>query len=149
VHTLWGVEAKDAYQADARHRIIVGAEYVHNWVQGTDLNDGGDNLSTMTQNGVTKDSSEKSVQTRALYVQDEMNLGKWFVVPALRYDHHSAFGDHYSPKLGVTYNVNDNFRIKANYGEGFKAPSIMALYYHLRRLMDVYRTIYGNPNLTT
>jgi outer membrane receptor for ferrienterochelin and colicins len=147
VHTLWGIEAKDAYQADARHRIIVGAEYVHNWVQGTDLNDGGDNLSTMTQNGVTKDSSEKSVQTRALYVQDEMNLGKWFVVPALRYDHHSAFGDHYSPKLGVTYNVNDNFRIKANYGEGFKAPSIMALYYHLRRLMDVYRTIYGNPNL--
>jgi outer membrane receptor for ferrienterochelin and colicins len=144
---LFGMEFRDTYQANAKHRLTVGGEYIYNQVRGTDLNDGGDNISSVTQNGVSKDSSEKSVQTRALYVQDEMDFGKWFVTPAVRYDHHSAFGDHYSPKVGVTYSARPDFRIKANYGEGFKAPSIMALYYHLYRLMDVYRTIYGNPNL--
>jgi outer membrane receptor for ferrienterochelin and colicins len=145
--TLWGAEFRDTYQANAKHRLTLGGEYIYNQVRGTDLNDGGDNITSVTQNGVSKNSSEKSVQTRALYVQDEMDFGKWFVTPALRYDHHSAFGDHYSPKVGVTYSARPDFRIKANYGEGFKAPSIMALYYHLYRLMDVYRTIYGNPNL--
>lgn len=145
--TLWGTEFRDTYQADARHRITLGGEYIYNQVRGTDLNDGGDDITSVTQNGTSKNSSEKSVQTRALYLQDEMNFGKWFVTPALRYDHHTAFGDHYSPKVGVTYSARPDFRIKANYGEGFKAPSIMALYYHLYRLMDVYRTIYGNPDL--
>lgn len=145
--TLWGTEFRDTYQADARHRITLGGEYIYNHVRGTDLNDGGDDITSVTQNGTSKNSSEKSVQTRALYLQDEMNFGKWFVTPALRYDHHTAFGDHYSPKVGVTYSARPDFRIKANYGEGFKAPSIMALYYHLYRLMDVYRTIYGNPDL--
>lgn len=145
--TLFGTEFRDTYQADATHRLTFGGEYLYNQVRGTDLNDGGDNITSVTQNRVSKNSSEKSIQTRAFYVQDEMNFGKWFVTPALRYDHHSAFGDHYSPKVGVTYSARPDFRIKANYGEGFKAPSIMALYYHLYRLMDVYRTIYGNPNL--
>lgn len=144
---LFGTEFRDTYQANAVHRFTLGGEYIYNQVRGTDLNDGGDNITSVTQNGVSKNSSEKSVQTRALYLQDEMDFGKWFVTPALRYDHHSAFGDHYSPKVGVTYSARPDFRIKANYGEGFKAPSIMALYYHLYRLMDVYRTIYGNPNL--
>lgn len=145
--TLFGTEFRDTYQANATHRLTFGGEYLYNQVRGTDLNDGGDNITSVIQNGVSKNSSEKSIQTRAFYVQDEIGFGKWFVAPALRYDHHSAFGDHYSPKVGVTYSARPDFRIKANYGEGFKAPSIMALYYHLYRLMDVYRTIYGNPNL--
>ena len=81
-------------------------------------------------------------------MQDEIEYGKWFIVPAIRYDHHSAYGSHTSPKIGVTYNATDHFRIKANYGDGFKAPSVSQLYYDLAMQMGrnwVHLT--GNPNL--
>ena len=48
----------------------------------------------------------------------------------------------------MTYNATDHFRIKANYGDGFKAPSVSQLYYDLAMQMGrnwVHLT--GNPNL--
>lgn len=50
----------------------------------------------------------------------------------------------------MTYNATDHFRIKANYGDGFKAPSVSQLYYDLDMPMGgpgnwVHLT--GNPNL--
>ena len=67
---------------------------------------------------------------------------------ALRYDHHERFGSHVSPRLGATYNVSDNLRIKANYGTGFKAPDMMKLYQILRRRMGSgWVELDGNPNL--
>ena len=96
--------------------------------------------------GVTKEISEKEIDTYAAYLQDEINYGKWFVVPAIRYDHHENYGSHTSPKLGVTYKAAEDFRVKVNYGKGFKAPTVQNLYQKLVTNMGPAGTITVNPD---
>lgn len=147
-HNMWAIEGRDSLRVNDHHRVTFGAEYVKDKVAGTGLGANGDSVYSITENGKTKSSSEKTLSSYAAYLQDEIEYGKWFIVPAIRYDHHSAYGSHTSPKIGVTYNATDHFRIKANYGDGFKAPSVSQLYYDLDMQMGpnwVHLT--GNPNL--
>lgn len=149
-HNMWAIEGRDSLRVNDHHRVTFGAEYVKEKVAGTGLGKNGDGVHSITENGTTKPSSEKTLSSYAAYLQDEIEYGKWFIVPAIRYDHHSAYGSHTSPKIGVTYNATDHFRIKANYGDGFKAPSVLQLYYDLDMPMGgpmnwVHLT--GNPNL--
>ena len=73
---------------------------------------------------------------------------KMFVIPALRYDYHTSFGSHLSPKLGTTYNLSDNTRLKANYGKSYRAPTISLLYYEMtRRMGKRIVQVLGNPDL--
>lgn len=120
-HNMWAIEGRDSLRVNDHHRVTFGMEYVKDKVSGTGLGANGDSVYSITENGTTKSSSEKTLSSYAAYLQDEIEYGKWFIVPAIRYDHHSAYGSHTSPKIGVTYNATDHFRIKANYGDGFKA----------------------------
>lgn len=147
-HNMWAIEGRDSLRVNDHHRVTFGAEYVKDKVAGTGLGSNGDGVHSITENGTTKSSSEKTLSSYAAYLQDEIEYGKWFIVPAIRYDHHSAYGSHTSPKIGVTYNATDHFRIKANYGDGFKAPSVSQIYRDLAMQMGrnwVHLT--GNLNL--
>lgn len=148
-HNMWAIEGRDSLRVNDHHRVTFGAEYVKEKVAGTGLGKNGDGVHSITENGTTKSSSEKTLSSYAAYLQDEIEYGKWFIVPAIRYDHHSAYGSHTSPKIGVTYNATDHFRIKANYGDGFKAPSVSQLYYDLDMEMGRGNWVHltGNPNL--
>lgn len=148
-HNMWAIEGRDSLRVNDHHRVTFGAEYVKDKVAGTGLGSNGDGVHSITENGKTKSSSEKTLSSYAAYLQDEIEYGKWFIVPAIRYDHHSAYGSHNSPKIGVTYNATDHFRIKANYGDGFKAPSVSQLYYDLDMEMGRGNWVHltGNPNL--
>jgi len=148
-HNMWAIEGRDSLRVNDHHRVTFGAEYVKEKVAGTGLGSNGDGVHSITENGTTKLSSEKTLSSYAAYLQDEIEYGKWFIVPAIRYDHHSAYGSHTSPKIGVTYNATDHFRIKANYGDGFKAPSVSQLYYDLAMQMGPGNWVHltGNPNL--
>lgn len=148
-HNMWAIEGRDSLRVNDHHRVTFGAEYVKEKVAGTGLGSNGDGVHSITENGKTKSSSEKTLSSYAAYLQDEIEYGKWFIVPAIRYDHHSAYGSHTSPKIGVTYNATDHFRIKANYGDGFKAPSVSQLYYDLDMEMGRGNWVHltGNPNL--
>lgn len=148
-HNMWAIEGRDSLRVNDHHRVTFGAEYVKDKVAGTGLGSNGDGVHSITENGKTKSSSEKTLSPYAAYLQDEIEYGKWFIVPAIRYDHHSAYGSHTSPKIGVTYNATDHFRIKANYGDGFKAPSVSQLYYDLDMEMGRGNWVHltGNPNL--
>lgn len=145
---LYVLDGRDTMTLNDHHRLTFGGEYTANRVYGTNLGDGGDSRGTITENGITNSVSEKEIRTRAFYLQDEIHYGKWFIVPAIRLDEHSMFGHHWSPKLGLTYEADDSFRVKANFGRGFKAPTIPQLYYHFTLYagpMDV--TLLGNPDL--
>lgn len=148
-HNMWAIEGRDSLRVNDHHRVTFGAEYVKEKVAGTGLGGKGDGAHSITENGKTKPSSEKTVSSYAAYLQDEIEYGKWFIVPAIRYDHHSAYGSHTSPKIGVTYNATDHFRLKANYGDGFKAPTVLQLYSDLDMEMGRGNWVHliGNPNL--
>ena len=147
---IFVIEGRNSTKINDNHRITYGAEYIKNTVKGTNFGDdnqfGVTHIGSVSKNGVTKEISEKEIDTYAAYLQDEINYGKWFIVPAVRYDHHENFGSHTSPKLGLTYKANDTFRVKANYGKGFKAPTIQNLYCKLVTHMGPAGIITVNPN---
>lgn len=147
---IFVIEGRNSTKINDNHRITYGAEYIKNTVKGTNFGDdnqfGVTHIGSVSKNGVTKEISEKEIDTYAAYLQDEINYGKWFIVPAVRYDHHENFGSHTSPKLGLTYKANDTFRVKANYGKGFKAPTIQNLYCKLVTNMGQAGIITVNPN---
>lgn len=147
---IFVIEGRNSTKINDNHRITYGAEYIKNTVKGTNFGDGNQfgvtHIGSVSKNGVTKEISEKEIDTYAAYLQDEINYGKWFIVPAIRYDHHENFGSHTSPKLGLTYKANDTFRVKANYGKGFKAPTIQNLYCKLVTHMGQAGIITVNPN---
>ena len=55
-----------------------------------------------------------------------------------RYDDHQRFGNEFSPKAYVNWNLNDQWQVKGGYGEGFKAPAV-------REASDAYTFSYGYP----
>ena len=147
---IFVIEGRNSTKINDNHRITYGAEYIKNTVKGTNFGDdnqfGVTHIGSVSKNGVTKEISEKEIDTYAAYLQDEINYGKWFIVPAIRYDHHENYGSHTSPKLGVTYKAAEDFRVKVNYGKGFKAPTVQNLYQKLVTNMGPAGTITVNPD---
>ena len=152
-YTLWGIEGKNTVQLSDNHLLTFGGEYRQNKVEGTRLSDGGDNVHQVSQSGngimSNKYYSDKEINTWAGYIQDEWQVNdKLLVIPSVRYDHDSSFGGEVTPKIGATYFISDNSRIKANWGKGFKAPTISELYMAMHRAMGGQTVnVYGNPDL--
>ena len=140
-------------QLSDNHLLTFGGEYRQNKVEGTRLSDGGDNVHQVSQsgNGIVSNKyySDKEINTWAGYIQDEWQVNdKLLVIPSVRYDHDSSFGGEVTPKIGATYFISDNSRIKANWGKGFKAPTISELYMAMHRAMGGQTVnVYGNPDL--
>ena len=144
------VEGKDSYKMDDNNTLTWGAEYKKDTMDGTHLGNSGSNLKYLTINGITKPSSEVSSETVALYLQDELRVGnKLLLIPAVRVDHHDSFGTHTSPKIGATYSMSNNARIKANYGKGYRAPTLYELYSKMEKSGMAPMTVHvlGNPDL--
>lgn len=82
---------------------------------------------------------EQSVRTTGIYLQDQINVGNSFFTSfGIRYDDHQKFGNVTTFRISPAYYIaSTGTKIKAAYGNGFKAPS---LYY-------LFDPLFGNPNL--
>ena len=79
-----------------------------------------------TQNSLRTD---KHVDNYSLFLQDEFQiLDPLTLTLSLRYDSHSEFGDHWSPRASLVYAVLEGLRLKGSFGQGFRAPSLSELY---------------------
>jgi hemoglobin/transferrin/lactoferrin receptor protein len=117
------------------------------------------------------DFPDPTVNTYALFAQDQIKWGDWTVTPGARYDYTtldphatekflravnltdaSQFDDserkwhRLSPKLGVTYALNDAYTWFGQYAEGFRTPSAKALYGRFENRTTGY-IVEPNPNL--
>lgn len=90
---------------------------------------------------------EDDLDNASIYLQDEYQVfDPLYLVLGLRYDDHSEFGDHYTPRASLIYNLNPKLRFKASYGKGFRAPSLSELFVTSYRQRGRY--IYDpNPDL--
>jgi outer membrane receptor for ferrienterochelin and colicins len=61
-------------------------------------------------------------KTNAYYIQDEIELGDFIFTLGGRYDDNEKYGNEISSNIGSIYKIDDQQRLKINYGEGFKAP---------------------------
>ena len=70
--------------------------------------------------------------------QDTASFGPLFVTGGVRFDHHSVFGDAWSPRGTVLWLSSDAlWKIRASGGSAFRAPTVGELYYPFS----------GNPDL--
>ncbi|MBR1803347.1 MAG: TonB-dependent receptor [Muribaculaceae bacterium] len=73
---------------------------------------------------------DKSVYSLAAYGQHEMLLFRDFTATVgLRLTYHETFNWHLTPKATLMY-APGNFRFRATYSAGFRAPGLDELYYH-------------------
>lgn len=78
----------------------------------------------------TSGTIDKHVYTLAAYAQHEMKFLKDFTATlGLRLTHHETFNQHLTPKATLMY-APGNFRFRATYSAGFRAPGLDELYYH-------------------
>lgn len=66
-----------------------------------------------------------------------LDAGPHSLQASLRNDHNTQYGTHTTGGIGYGFSVTPNWRVTANYGSAFKAPSFNQLYF----------PFFGNPNL--
>ena len=140
-YKTWVTEAKDTMFIGDNHNLTFGGEYRQLDYEGTRL---GGSLA-----GDNKKVTEKDVNSYAGYVEDMWQVNdKLLLIPSVRFEHNDQFGSEVTPKIGATYNINNNWRFKANYGKGYKAPTLSQLYMEMHRAMGGQTVnVYGNPDL--
>lgn len=140
------VEGKNTYSADENNKLTYGAEYKHEKSDRTYRS-----LFMPEKLGFSwaEGISNHSIDTYAAYIQDEIKAGdKLLVIPALRWDYHDQFGSEVTAKLGATYSMNANNRIKFNVGTGYRAPTLYELYADMKKSMGgMSVNVVGNPDL--
>ena len=123
------VDGKRTLQAGDHNLITFGGEYRNEKYDSTRL-----------ANGSTSQDYE------AVYLQDEwMPDTRWTVIPSVRYDHSGDFGSKVTAKLGSTYKLSRNARLKANFGSAYRAPTASEMYMDWSH--SSYAYILGNPDL--
>jgi len=116
-----------------KHEFIAGTEYLM------------EELSTLMFGGLDQSLQEKKAATAIAYLQDEFQWNsKLSMVGGIRFDRHSAYGLHFSPKVSVMYKLIPlTFRV--NYAKGFRSPTLKELYMNWDHL-GLF-VIKGNENL--
>ena len=90
---------------------------------------------------------EKDVTTDSLFFQNEFQpMANLALVLGGRFDRHSEFGTHFSPKLSGMYQVTPNLTIRTSFGQGFRAPDFKDLYLDFSNPTSGYQVL-GNPDL--
>ncbi|MGD9159999.1 MAG: TonB-dependent receptor [Desulfobacteraceae bacterium] len=62
----------------------------------------------------------------AVYANDTITLGKWSLIPGIRYDHESVTSSFVSPSMGVTYVTDKNTILRGTIARGFSSPALSA-----------------------
>ncbi len=123
-------EAQYDHAVGMRHLLTVGTEYER---------------SGMTSDRISP--RRRDLDTAVGFIQDEWSAhDRVRLLAGVRFDNHSAFGSAWSPKLAVLVRGADAVRIRASYGEGFKAPEFKDLYYVYANRAAGYQVI-GNADL--
>jgi outer membrane receptor for ferrienterochelin and colicins len=85
--------------------------------------------------------------TQVVWLQDKFNiLNNLTLTVGGRYDHHSEFGNAFSPKFGLNFKAMENISLRASWGRGFRAPDLGQLFYSFRNPLFGYQVL-GNKSL--
>jgi len=145
----WVMEGHVSSQLGSNHLLTTGGEFRKEKYWGTRVGDATTHADQVTWGSITKSASEFDIDYSALYIQDEWLVNdRMLVIPSVRYDDSNKFSSNISPKLGMTYKMNDNYRLKVNVGKGFKAPTLDDMYMSMTKPMGPYIVnVTGNPDL--
>lgn len=132
--SLWGFTEKNensksfyGYADTVRQKDLTGGDTRFNW--GHDLVLGASLERDQRRNSkVGEEVQQDHVVNAGTYAQATFSAAQWEFLPAVRWDHHSAFGSEVDPRLTVVYRPDANLKFSANAGRSFRAPDMSALY---------------------
>ncbi|MFT3740970.1 MAG: TonB-dependent receptor [Breznakibacter sp.] len=74
-------------------------------------------------------NEKRDAQTYSVFAQQDWILSdKATLVGGLRYDYHSRFKSHFSPRLSAMYRLTEKITIRGGYSGGFRSPTLKELY---------------------
>lgn len=96
----------------------------------------------------TSGNVNNHVYTLAAYLQHDTEiLRNLSATLGVRYTKHGTFGNNVTPKVSLMY-APGNFRFRASFSQGYRAPGLDELYYHYFKLMGKRPVItFGNKDL--
>ncbi|MBZ0157357.1 MAG: TonB-dependent receptor [Alphaproteobacteria bacterium] len=100
---------------------MVYKEGIHNLVFGLDRE-----ARTLKSN-VVADSKQDQFRW-AVFLNDTLTLGRFSLVPGLRYDYSDTNGDFISPSFGLTYRITSDILLRGYVARGFNLPTLFATY---------------------
>lgn len=88
-------------------------------------------------------AEDKSITTVGTYLEDRLVLSpRWTLTPGIRYDNHSMFGGHVTPRAALNYKADSNTDLYVSWGQVFRAPTTDDLFWNQPSWGMI-----GNPNL--
>ena len=91
---------------------------------------------------LTNYNSKRNRQNSAVYAQLNLSLGKFTIIPGVRYDDNSQYGGVATPSLSAVFNALKDLKFSANAGKVWRAPVFTELYWD----QPAY-SMYGDPDL--
>lgn len=127
--------AKGVFELPYSNRLSAGMEYRYDWLKAPTSIEG----------------MEANDNTEAIYMQDEWQAtlnkqAKIQLTGGLRLVRNQQFGWHVSPKLSTMLSLGD-LRIRANWSQGFKTPTLKEQRYRYIREMNQIILFLGNMDL--
>jgi outer membrane receptor protein involved in Fe transport len=120
-------EALYRVELSPKHSLVLGAEH-------------------RVQLGSAPSIGRRRAANCAAFLQDTIKLGPgWTATLGTRCDSHSTYGDVVSPRIALVRHMSERSRIKASYGEAFRAPDYSALYADVQ-ISPTMRAV-SNPEL--
>jgi outer membrane cobalamin receptor len=112
----------------------------HRWTGGGEYRDESYRNCEL-QDGISQSTQDTGDITRAVFVQDRWTLtSRTDLVVGARFDDYAQAGSRLSPRAGIHHQLSPALTLRASYGEGFRAPSLVERYYNAFGLA-------GNPTL--
>jgi len=100
-----------------RHLVLLSASYAK-----SDIDDAYDDLSGLRVSDIDR-------KNFSIGLQDQMALTERFSITfGIRFDDYDDVGSHLTPRLAAVYRLGEHHVVKAQYSEGFRAPTFWELY---------------------
>ena len=141
-------DTNDAYQETIDQIIDVNGKYTFTLLDSHIITSGGNGIVEQIRTPRLQ-GNQKRRYRGAGYLQDEWLFSEKYnaaLIPGIRYDHDSQFGDAVSPKLASRFDITKKFILRASYGGGFRAPDFRQLYLIFENPSVGYR-VKGNESL--
>ena len=135
------VQSKKQSSAEGEMKAILGLTHNSTTIFGADWRK---DWLTATSGNI-----HENVYTLAAYAQHEAQFFRNFTATlGIRLSHHETFGERLTPKATLMY-APGNFRLRATYSAGFRAPGLDELYYHYFSVnRGKPQIIFGNQDLS-
>ena len=99
-------------------------------------------------NRLLGDNSGQSIRMADAWFQDRIQAHpRLSLTVGGRLTNHSSYGTRMVPRVGLLFRATERFRVRASFGQGFRAPDLGQLYYRFLTPSGLYQII-GNPKLS-